>query len=65
MTQRRRQIPLAQQRQRAAQLDEIRRHRPLTDAEHAEADNLAHRAYMRAWQDSQREIESRLMGASQ
>ena len=44
-----RRIPLAEQRRRTIELDALRLLRPLTEAERAEADALAHRAYMRAW----------------
>lgn len=43
----RRIIPIADQRRRAKELDDLRLSRPLTDAEAAEADNLAHRLYLR------------------
>ena len=60
---RRIQIPRAQVLRRSAELDEIRRHRPLTDVEYAEADDLSHRLYMMAWHDEQRAAERRLAGA--
>lgn len=43
----RRIIPIADQRRRAKELDELRLQRPLSDEEAAEADNLAHRLYLR------------------
>lgn len=46
---------LAQQRARAEQLDAIRLERPLTNAEQAEADQLASRHYMRVWRQQMRE----------
>lgn len=58
-----RQIALADQLARTAELDRIRCARPLTDAEKAEADNLADRAAMRAWRSLQADRERRLMGA--
>ncbi|MEZ5688720.1 MAG: hypothetical protein R3E21_08075 [Caenibius sp.] len=60
---RRIQIPRAQVLRRSAELDEIRRKRPLTEAEYAEADDLAHRVYMIAWRDEQNAVERRLAGA--
>lgn len=44
-----RQMPLQAQLARSAELDRLRAQRPLSAAEQAEADNLAHRAYSRAW----------------
>jgi len=40
---------VAAERIRARELDDLRLQRPLTDAEHAEADRLAHRHYMRLY----------------
>ena len=63
----RRQVPVAQQRARQAELDLIRLQRPLTHAERAEADRLAAREQMRAWRqlqrDRERAIESRMRAA--
>lgn len=56
----RRQIPLADQLARTAELDRIRCRRPLTDAEQAEANNLAARAQIRAWRSVQADRERRL-----
>lgn len=50
-----RESPLTAQRARTAELDRIRLQRPLTASERAEADNLAHRAYMRARRAQQAE----------
>ncbi|NLR72841.1 hypothetical protein HGI47_18355 [Novosphingobium sp. ERN07] len=50
-----RQMPVAQQLRRTAELDALRLLRPLTAAEQAEADNLADRAYQRQWRARQRE----------
>lgn len=50
----------AAQRDRSAQLDDIRLQRRLTDAEQAEADRLAHCLYMREWRAAQAKIEARL-----
>lgn len=56
----RRALPLAEQLRRTTELDIIRCHRPLTDAEKAEADNLASRAQMRAWRAVQADRERKL-----
>lgn len=61
----RRQIPLAEQRRRSAELATLRLTRGLTDAEQAEAEALAHRAYMRAWHAAQAAPARRRMGAGQ
>ena len=61
----RRQMPLADQRRRMAELDAIRLQRGLTAGEQAEADRLAHRAYMRAWHAQQAAHERRIAGAGQ
>jgi predicted glycosyltransferase len=53
-----RQTSLSEQRARTAELDRLRLQRPLTPQEQAEADNLAHRAYLRAWRATQREREN-------
>lgn len=45
----------AAQRARAAELDDLRTIRPLTDAEYAEADRLAHAFYMRVYRQQQAE----------
>lgn len=58
-------IPREQVLRRSAQLDEIRRLRPLTEAEYAEADDLSHRVYMIAWRDEQNAAERRLAMAGQ
>lgn len=50
-----RQMAVADQRRRAAELDLVRLQRKLTPAEQAEADNLADRAYQRQWRAMQRE----------
>jgi hypothetical protein len=52
-----RRIPLPEQLRRTAELDRIRCQRPLTEAERAEADNLAARAEMRAWRAVQADRE--------
>lgn len=57
----RRQIPVAEQLARTAELDRIRCQRKLTEAEQAEADNLAERAYIRAWRAVQAEAERKLL----
>lgn len=51
-----RQTPVAAQLARSQQLDAIRAQRRLTAAEQAEADNLAGRAYFRAWRTRFREL---------
>lgn len=56
----RRYTALADQLRRTAELDALRLHRRLTDQEAAEADRLAHAAYMRAWRTVQAERERRL-----
>lgn len=55
-----RETSLRNQLARTRQLDTLRCHRPLTQAEHDEADLLTHRAYMRAWRAQQRETEARI-----
>lgn len=50
----------AAQRERSAQLDEIRLQRRLTGPEQAEADRLAHCLYMREWRAAQAKVEARL-----
>lgn len=47
----RRHLSTAQLRRRIDQIDALRLTRLLTAEERAEADNLAHRLYMRAWRD--------------
>lgn len=42
-------IPVREQLRRSRELDRLRTIRGLTAEEQAEADSLAHRAYMRAW----------------
>lgn len=42
-------LSIAQLRRRIDDIDALRLIRPLTPAERAEADNLAHRLYMRSW----------------
>lgn len=42
-------IPVADQLRRTRELDRLRTIRGLTAEERAEADSLAHRAYMREW----------------
>lgn len=59
-TRRSRQIPVADQLRRAAELDSIRLQRRLTPREQAEADNLADRAYHRHWRALQRQQEAML-----
>lgn len=54
-TARPRQMTLADQRRRSAELDAIRMQRKLTPEEQAEADNLVQRAYLREWRAMQRE----------
>lgn len=44
-----RRLTVPEQLQRTRELDEIRIKRRLTEAEAAEADRLAHCAYMREW----------------
>lgn len=56
-------MSIAEQRDRAAQLDEIRLQRRLTDAEQDEADRLATANYMRVWRAQQAATERRLAGA--
>lgn len=53
-----RSLRLADQRARSAELDAIRLQRRLSIEEQAEADNLADRAYYRAWRAQQREREA-------
>lgn len=55
-----RQMPVADQVRRAAELDAIRLQRRLTPREQAEADNLADRAYHRHWRALQRQQEAML-----
>lgn len=50
-----RQMPVAQQLRRMAELDALRLQRGLTASELAEADNLAYRTYQREWRAMQRE----------
>lgn len=50
-----RQMPVAQQLRRMAELDALRLQRGLTASEQAEADNLAYRTYQREWRATQRE----------
>lgn len=50
-----RQMPVAQQLRRMAELDALRLQRGLTASEQAEADNLAYRTYQREWRAMQRE----------
>lgn len=49
-----REIPLAVQHTRRAQLAQAARARPLTPSERREADSLDHRAYMRTWRSNNR-----------
>lgn len=56
-----RQMPVAEQLRRAAELDALRLQRQLTEAEQAEADNLADRAYHRHWRAMQREQGARIV----
>lgn len=51
---------VADQRRRSAELDALRLSRRLTAEEQAEADNLADRAYYRAWRAQQRDREAAL-----
>ncbi len=44
-----RQMPVAQQHQRRAELLALQAKRPLAPTETRELDSLDHRAYMRAW----------------
>lgn len=60
----RRQIPVAEQLARTAELDRIRCQRKLTVAEQAEADNLAGRAYIRTWRASEAARERHLAGSA-
>ncbi|WP_298290302.1 hypothetical protein [Novosphingobium sp.] len=55
-----RQMPVADQLRRAAELDALRLQRALTASEQAEADNLADRAYHRAWRAMQRDHGAQL-----
>lgn len=55
-----RQMPVAEQLRRTAELDALRLQRPLTAAEQAEADNLADRAYHRHWRAQQRHHSVRI-----
>ena len=50
-------IPLVAQRARREALASAARHRPLLPDERREAENLNHRAYMRAWRSAQRDAE--------
>lgn len=59
----RREIPLPEQLARTAELDAIRLRRRLTAAEAAEADNLAQRAYFRAWRGKQAQQERKFREA--
>ena len=49
-----RQMLVAQQLRRMAELDALRLQRALTASEQAEADNLAYRTYQREWRAIQR-----------
>lgn len=49
-----RELPLAVQRARRAQLTHAAQRRPLLPDERREADSLDHRAYMRTWRDANR-----------
>jgi hypothetical protein len=60
----RRYTALADQLRRTAELDALRLRRRLTDQEAAEADRLAHAAYMRAWRAAQTERERAFEGAT-
>lgn len=60
---RRREIPVAEQLARTAELDRIRCQRKLTASEQAEADNLAGRAYIRNWRTAVTAGERQLGGA--
>lgn len=59
----RRIIPPEELHRRIAELDRIKARRRLTDQEAAEADNLARRAYHRAWMADLRAQEQRLKEA--
>lgn len=55
-----RQMPVADQLRRTAELDALRLQRPLTAAEQAEADSLINRAYQREWRAQQRQHTARI-----